>query len=113
MTCPEIDQLLGGSQGDLHQQLSGHIHAVGQPLGFEGLSVEAGQIPTGLQLTLRSATSSPKICDADVILAFWSGANYQTLVHELGHDQSKTMKELLDMATMQASSEDVIGAILV
>jgi hypothetical protein len=70
MTCPEIDQLLGGSQGDLHQQLSGHIHAVGQPLGFEGLSVEAGQIPTGLQLTLRSATSSPKICDTDVILAF-------------------------------------------
>jgi hypothetical protein len=34
-------------------------------------------------------------------------------VHELGYDQPKTMKELLDMATMQASGEDVIGAILV
>jgi hypothetical protein len=34
--------LMGGSQGDLHLQLLGNICVVGQPLGFEGLLVEAG-----------------------------------------------------------------------
>jgi hypothetical protein len=28
----------------------------------------------------------PKMCDADIISVFWSGTNYRTLVHELGHD---------------------------
>jgi hypothetical protein len=26
------------------------------------------------------------MCDADIISVFWSGTNYRTLVHELGHD---------------------------
>jgi hypothetical protein len=28
----------------------------------------------------------PKICDTYVISAFWSGMNYQSLVHELDRD---------------------------
>jgi hypothetical protein len=34
-------------------------------------------------------------------------------VHELGHDQPKTMKELLDNATKHASSEEAVWAIFV
>jgi hypothetical protein len=39
------------------------------------------------------------IYDADVISTFWSDTNCQTLVHELGRDQLKTTKEILDIAT--------------
>jgi hypothetical protein len=34
-------------------------------------------------------------------------------VHELCHDQPKTTKELLDIATRHASSEEGIGAVFV
>jgi hypothetical protein len=52
-------------------------------------------------------------CDADVISAFWSSTNCRTLVHELGRDQPKTKKELLDNATRHASGEEAVGAIFV
>jgi hypothetical protein len=32
------------------------------------------------------------ICNVDIILAFCSGINCQTRVHELGRDQPKTTK---------------------
>jgi hypothetical protein len=47
----------------------------------------------------------PRVADADAILAFWSNMICRTLGHELGHDQSSTTKELLDIATWDASSE--------
>jgi hypothetical protein len=34
-------------------------------------------------------------------------------VHELGHDQPKTMKELHDITTRHATSEEAVGAIFV
>jgi hypothetical protein len=37
----------------------------------------------------RNCHELPKICAADVILAFWSGTNCRTLVHELYRDQPK------------------------
>jgi hypothetical protein len=43
--------------------------------------------------------------------AFWSGTNCHTLVHELGHDQPKTLKDLLDIATRHASGEEVVWAV--
>jgi hypothetical protein len=46
-------------------------------------------------------------------LAFWSDMNCQILVNELGHDQPKMMKELLDITTRHASSEEVVRAIFV
>jgi hypothetical protein len=55
----------------------------------------------------------PKICDVDLISAFWSGMTYRTLVHELGHEQPKTTKELLDIATRHTSGEEAVGAIFV
>jgi hypothetical protein len=34
-----------------------------------------------------------------------------SLLHELGHDQTKTMKELLNITTRHASREEVVRAI--
>jgi hypothetical protein len=34
-------------------------------------------------------------------------------VHELGREQPKTIKELLDIATQHASSEEVVEAIFI
>jgi hypothetical protein len=49
----------------------------------------------------------------DVISAFWSGMTCHTLVHELGCDQLKTSKELLDITIRHASGEEAVGATLV
>jgi hypothetical protein len=61
----------------------------------------------------RKCHDLTKIYDADIISAFWSGTNCQTLVHELSRDQSKTMKELIDITTRHASSEEAIRAIFI
>ncbi len=55
----------------------------------------------------------PKIYDTDVISAFWSGMNYQTLVHELSCDQPKTTKELLNITTRHASDEEALRAVFI
>jgi hypothetical protein len=34
-------------------------------------------------------------------------------VHELGHEQPKTRKELLDIATRHASGEELVGAVFI
>jgi hypothetical protein len=50
------------------------------------------------------------VADADIISTFWPGTMCCTLVHELGHDQLSTTKDLLDIATWHASGEEAIGA---
>jgi hypothetical protein len=55
----------------------------------------------------------PKICDADVISAFWSSMTYRTLVHELGHEQPKTTNELLDIATRHAFGEEEVETVFI
>ncbi len=50
------------------------------------------------------------MADADVISAFWNGTTCRTLVHELSHEQRKTTKELLNIATRHAYGEDAVGA---
>jgi hypothetical protein len=50
------------------------------------------------------------VANAEIILAFWDGTTCRTLVHELGHKQPKTIKELLNIATQHASHEEAIGA---
>jgi hypothetical protein len=49
------------------------------------------------------------VADTDVILAFWDGTICHTLVHELNREQPKTTKELLDIATQHAYSEEAVG----
>jgi hypothetical protein len=41
----------------------------------------------------------PSVADADVISALWDGMTCRTLVRELRHEQRKTTRELLDIAT--------------
>ena len=53
----------------------------------------------------------PNVADADVIGAFLSGTTCESLVHKLGHKGLRTTKELLDIATSHASSEEAVGAI--
>jgi hypothetical protein len=55
----------------------------------------------------------PNVSDADVIFAFWDSTTCRTLVHELSYDQPKTTKELLNIATQHASSEEAVGAAFV
>jgi hypothetical protein len=53
------------------------------------------------------------VADADIISTFWDGTICRTLVHELGHEQPKTTKELVDIATRHTSGEKVVGAAFV
>jgi hypothetical protein len=53
------------------------------------------------------------IGDANVISAFWSSTSSQTLVHEHGRDQTKTTKELLDIATPHTSGEAAVGVVYI
>jgi hypothetical protein len=54
-----------------------------------------------------------RVVDANIISAFWSSTTCWTLVHELGHDQSNTNKELLDIATQHTYGNEVVGDIFV
>jgi hypothetical protein len=54
-----------------------------------------------------------KVSDTDVTSAFWSGASYRTLEHELDRDQPKTTKELLHITTRHASGEEAVGAVFI
>jgi hypothetical protein len=51
----------------------------------------------------------PSVADVDVISVFWDGTTCHTLVHELGRKQPKTTKELLNIVTRHASSEEAVG----
>jgi hypothetical protein len=44
---------------------------------------------------------------------FWSSTTCRTLVHELGCEELKITKELLNIATRHASGEEAVGAIFV
>jgi hypothetical protein len=50
------------------------------------------------------------VADADVILAFWDGMTCRTLVNELGNEQSKTIKKLLNIATQPAYYKEAVRA---
>jgi hypothetical protein len=51
------------------------------------------------------------VTDADVIRVFLAGTTYKELVHELGCKGPRTTRELVDIATNFASSEEAVGAI--
>jgi hypothetical protein len=59
----------------------------------------------------RQCNELPDVTDADVIGAFLSRTTYESLVHKLGHKHSRTTKELLDIATGHASSEEAVREI--
>jgi hypothetical protein len=51
------------------------------------------------------------LIDADVISMFISATTSKTLVHKLGCKSSRTINELLDIATTNGSGEDTVGEI--
>ena len=51
------------------------------------------------------------VIDVDVISAFLSGTNYESLIHKLGFLKPRTTRDLLDVATNQASGEEAVGAV--
>ena len=55
--------------------------------------------------------SLPNVINVDVISAFLSGTNCESLIHKLGYLKPRTTHDLLDVATNHASSEEVVGAI--
>ena len=59
----------------------------------------------------RQCNKLPNVVDANVIGAFLSGTTCESLVHKLGHKGPQTTKELLDIATSHATSEEAVGAI--
>ena len=59
----------------------------------------------------RQCNELPNVADADVIGAFLLGTTCESLVHKLGCKGPRTTKELLNIATSQASGEEVVGAI--
>jgi hypothetical protein len=64
-----------------------------------------------IQRFSRECNTLPNVADADVIGAFLSGTNCESLAHNLGCKSPQTTKELLDFATSHASGEEAIGAI--
>jgi hypothetical protein len=59
----------------------------------------------------RECNALPAVADTDVIEALFSGTTCESLVHKLGRKSPRTTKELLDIATSHASSEEAVGAI--
>ena len=81
-------------------------------MGPQELPAEARGVPPGVHTALlQRVQCCPNIADADVIGAFLSGTTCKSLVHKLGRKGPRTTKELLDIATNHASSEEAVGAI--
>ena len=59
----------------------------------------------------QRCNSLPDVVDADVVNAFLSGTNYESLIHKLGCLKPHTTRDLLDIATNHASSEEAVGAV--
>jgi hypothetical protein len=49
------------------------------------------------------------VADADIISAFWDCTTCHSLVHELGREQRKITKALLNIATRYTSGEEDVG----
>ena len=59
----------------------------------------------------QRCNSLPKVIDADVINAFLSGTNCESLIYKLGCLKPRTTRDLLDIATNHASSEEAVGEV--
>jgi ribose 5-phosphate isomerase len=57
---------------------------------------------------LKEGNTLPNVCDANVIGALLTGTTYESLVHKLRRKSQRTTKELLDIATNHASSEEAV-----
>jgi hypothetical protein len=73
---------------------------LGKPRDLRGYQQKLGEsLRDYIQRFSQKCHELPSVADADAISEFWDGTTCHTLVHELGHEQPKTTKELLDIAT--------------
>jgi hypothetical protein len=83
----------------------------GNPWDLKGCQRKQGEpLRDYIRCFSQKSHELPSVADADVVLAFWDGTTCHSLVHELSHEQPKTAKELLNIATRHASGEEAIGA---
>ena len=59
----------------------------------------------------QQCNSLPDVIDVDVISAFLSGTNCESLIHKLGCLKPRTTHDLLDVATNHTSHEEAVGAV--
>jgi hypothetical protein len=70
----------------------------GNPWDLKGYWQKSGEsLCDYIRRFSRKCHELPSVADTDVILVFWDSTTYCTLVHEIGREQPKTTKELLDM----------------
>jgi hypothetical protein len=87
---------------------------LGNPWNLKGCRQMSGKsLRDYIRRFSRKCNELPKIDDTDVISAFWSGTSCWTLVHDLGRDQTKTTKELLDITTRYVSDKEEVWVPLI
>jgi hypothetical protein len=61
-----------------------------------------------IQCFSKKHNELPNITDADMINAFIYGMTYEALVHMLGCETPRMTRELLDVTTQYATSEEAV-----
>jgi hypothetical protein len=61
-----------------------------------------------IQCSSKKCNELSNITDANMINAFICGTTYEALIHVLGRETPRTMRELLDVATQYATSEAAV-----
>ena len=59
----------------------------------------------------QRCNSLPDVIDTDVISAFLSGTTCESLIHKLGCLKPRTTRDLLDVTTNHAFSEEAVRAV--
>jgi hypothetical protein len=103
---------------DLREILTGNFQGTymhpGNSWDLKGCQQKPGEsLWNYIRCFSQKCNELPSVADTDVILVFWDGTTYRTLVHELRCEQPKTTKVLLDVATQHASGEEAVGATFV
>jgi hypothetical protein len=80
-------------------------------LGPQELQTGAESLRDYIRQFSKQCNSLLDIIDADVVSVFLSGTTCKPLVHMLGCRKPCTTRELLDIATNHASSEEAVGAV--
>jgi hypothetical protein len=87
ITYPGTRSIVGKVSRRYSRHLSWHVCVSWKPWDMKGCRLKQGESIRGyIQRFSRKCHKLHKICDADIILAFWCSMNCQTLLHELGRD---------------------------
>jgi hypothetical protein len=71
---------------------------------------QGGALQDSIRHFSRKCHELPSVVETDVVSGFLDGTTCCSLVHELGREQPKAAKELLDIITQLASGEEAVRA---